>query len=238
MAGYFAPLAAWKAFEFKSSRVFDDFGVSVFHAKDFKDRNGEFKDWTPYRRNEFLSEWFLCAQGLGVFGISVSIKRNCFDRFKTADKRLSSLSPLMVSFGPIASMLCVGSSLPKFPAPDKSNFVIEAGNHNNSGILHSFNRLVQSKAYGENLGTLDFVPKDNCKAIQMADFWAYHSRKLCKKIDLLNENEPPPREVSIASHYVPHHLEMIFGAPSSPIGEPGRISPGISRRALLLPDVQ
>jgi L-ribulose-5-phosphate 3-epimerase UlaE len=56
-------------------------------------------------------------------------------------------------------------------------FLVETGNNNNSEIGNFFHKMTKQPAFEGSLRSISFVTKDSCRAIQLADFFAFYSRR-------------------------------------------------------------
>jgi hypothetical protein len=57
------------------------------------------------------------------------------------------------------------------------SFLVETGNNNNSEIGNFFHKMTKQPAFEGSLRSISFVTKDSCRAIQLADFFAFYSRR-------------------------------------------------------------
>jgi len=56
-------------------------------------------------------------------------------------------------------------------------FLVESGNTNNSEIEQYFHKMAKQSAFEGALRSISFIAKNSCRAIQIADFFAYYSRR-------------------------------------------------------------
>jgi hypothetical protein len=57
VAGFGATLAQWTGFEKRVRKLFGDFGIARFHAKDFRGTKGDFKGWDLQKKGIFNSRF-------------------------------------------------------------------------------------------------------------------------------------------------------------------------------------
>jgi hypothetical protein len=62
-------------------------------------------------------------------------------------------------------------------------FLVESGNKNNAEIDQAFNNWSKRKHFSEFLKGIVFIPKTSCRAVQLADFFAYYSRRYMRDSD-------------------------------------------------------
>jgi hypothetical protein len=61
------------------------------------------------------------------------------------------------------------------------SFVIEGGNKNDNNILNVFNAVRRKYKLENKLKSISFMNKDSSKALQLADFFAFFSRRVVRK---------------------------------------------------------
>ena len=181
LAGYVAKTDAWQAFEELVKGLFEEFEVTVFHAMDFKRGTGVFKNWSRDRKFELVGGMFDAASKSEVTGVSVSIRKSVWSEFKKIDRRNSGSSPLGMAFGLTLLRVCEEGRFRSIVGNDDCAFVVERGNKNNADIETIFNRHKRQSTL-PNAKSLIFQNKSDSRAIQLADFWAYYSRRIAIKV--------------------------------------------------------
>lgn len=188
LGGYVTYKAAWSAFEPKARAYLKAENVGCIHAKEFYSNDGEFKGWKVSRRIEFLEGIFDIFRPYVHLGISHS----CLKATHTARKADTGLgknqSPLGFAFAAVLNDIVGDSELGRDAKFDGIEFVLEDGNHNNSGIIKSYGNIKrQHKA--EFLKEIRVVGKTDCVAVQMADLMAFFSRRQACQMEA-NDREP------------------------------------------------
>jgi hypothetical protein len=156
--------------------ILNDYSVDVFHAKELYATKPPFKTWTKIKKLSFADELFATSHGR-IFGLSVSISVQEIARLKKVDPGFSDMSPMGVAF---SSILMKTISDDQFGATVKEHgvvFTIETGNRNNAELDRFFNKMADMPAFEGCLRSINFIPKRHCRAIQMADFLAFFSRR-------------------------------------------------------------
>ena len=84
-------------------------------------------------------------------------------------------------------------------------FLLESGNPHNSGIERFFHNMAKDRGFEGVFRGISFVPKNRCRAIQLADFFAFYGRRLmhnhvrfagkralpaCPYIEIMKEHGP------------------------------------------------
>jgi hypothetical protein len=57
MAGYIGNVAQWSAFETSFAKLLEDNGARIYHAKKFRDSDGDFKGWSAIKKSYFHAEF-------------------------------------------------------------------------------------------------------------------------------------------------------------------------------------
>lgn len=186
IAGYVAHEEGWLRFEDEAERIVDKFGVKLIRGRQIDGRKDCFKGWSLLKCERFLGELGGALTGNVLFGISRSIGK---DHFKARRQQLMKLDKMhkrtfasMSAFG-----FCFGSMILDLRLSEKYGvaeevqkngiaFLLEAGSANNPDI---FRYLDSERRHGNiNLNvTATEVDKRSCRAVQMADLYAFYSRR-------------------------------------------------------------
>jgi hypothetical protein len=188
LGGYVSYEAAWGAFEPKARAYLDAEKVTCVHAKEFYSNDGEFKGWKVDRRIDFLEGLFNIFRPHVQLGISHSCLKATHAARKADTGLGKNQSPLGFAFGAVLNDVVGDPELGRDVRFDGIQFVLEDGNHNNSGIIKSYANIKrQHKAHF--LKEIRVVGKLDCIAIQMADLMAFFSRRLACQMEA-NNREP------------------------------------------------
>ena len=99
--------------------------------------------------------------------------------------KFSSMSPIGVCFSAIMSRI-VANPDHHFAAAIKQqgvSFLIESGNRNNAEIEKFFHQMADKSTFEGTLRSIKFIRKASCRAIQLADFFAFYSRRQMRNHD-------------------------------------------------------
>jgi hypothetical protein len=176
MAGFIASLSNWEVLEPRLDALMDGHNVPVFHAKEFHDTKPPFKNWTKVRKRSFADELFSVTHGQ-IYGLSVTISRKEFEQAKRIQKKWDTMSAIGVSFSALMTRIVTDPAIGPAVKQDGVAFLIEAGNRNNSEIEQFFHKMAKAPTFEGCLRSINFVEKDSCRAIQLADFFAFYSRR-------------------------------------------------------------
>ncbi len=227
LGGYFALTENWKKFEREMPRIYDSYGIKVLHSKDLHGTKRAFRGWTVAKKKNLVQDLFIVARSLDVIGVSYSVQRSLTKQVKATHKLGSQTSDLGILFGMASAGVCANEGLIQVPGERDVSFVVEAGNDNNAGILTNFNKQkARENDPVPRAKSLSFVKKQDCYAIQLADFWAFYSRRAVTK--MLQDNFQ--NEENLVGSYFDtvantacirarHTMNVLIGPPERLIGQ-------------------
>jgi len=179
LGGFISTLELWDQAEPKLNEIMSQYDVDVFHAKEFHGTKPPFfKNWTKIKKQTFTEEIFSALGPLVRSGHSWTIKRDIVRKLqRVAPRSWGRMSPLCVCFSAIVMSLV--SDPYTFPLMKRHgvSFLIESGNPSNAGIEQFFDRMAKHPMFEGCLRSMTFVPKASCRAIQVADFFVFYSRR-------------------------------------------------------------
>lgn len=214
IAGYSAIKPAWEAFEREVEPFLSDRGIEVLHAMQFHHKRGPFEGWGGAQKLEFVDQLFSIAKRYVVAGISASVSKADFRDILRKEKSLQNMSPLGIAFG-----AALAAFLTKIDLPDAAfpvSFVVEGGHRNNPNIEKYYHWLRNNRNFPDGvLGSLSFVEKRDCRAIQLADFLAFHGRRAAEVWDRTGYPSDLPSDPVLVTMMdkVPHRFERMRGMP-------------------------
>ncbi|WP_156318104.1 DUF3800 domain-containing protein [Porphyrobacter sp. AAP60] len=186
IAGYLADEEGWSRFEEKSEEICSKYDVELIRGHDLDNRRKAFRGWTQLKCQRFLEEISIAMVGNVIGGISRSIgkdhyklrKRQLMETSPSQKRSFASLSGFGFCFGNISVALKDGD---EFGIRDQVReegiiFNLEAGSSNNLDIV----RYVEGEKDHRNLHIntiVSEVDKRSCRAIQIADLYAFYSRR-------------------------------------------------------------
>lgn len=80
VAGFIATVAQWAAYENDMSALMTDYAVAKFHAKDFRGRKGDFKNWPHLKRARFNHRFLKMADDHLTAGMAMILRSNDYNR--------------------------------------------------------------------------------------------------------------------------------------------------------------
>jgi len=181
LGGFVAHMSHWERLEPLVDAIMIREGIDVFHAKQFQDTDTPFKGWEKRRKLEFADTVFSTCQG-SLQGIAIAIGRESFEQGRKRNPKQFSRSSVMGScFVAIMIKLITHLQLGPVIKEHGISFLLESGNVNNSEIEKRFGELAKMPVFEGALRSISFIPKSHCRAIQLADFFVFYSRRQLSK---------------------------------------------------------
>ena len=94
-----------------------------------------------------------------------------------------------MAFGALVGKFVDGQMLPVLLGQKEIGFKVESSNKDGE-FLHTFNAFVRS-GDAPTIKFVEFVKKEDCLAVHLADFWAMYSRRLSPLVKGLNAQTLP-----------------------------------------------
>jgi hypothetical protein len=179
LGGFFGAMRHWETLEPKLDAILKPQGIEVLHAKQFHDSDPPFKGWSRIRKRSFVDELFTPAHGL-IGGFTMTARRNISVAMRD---KFPNHSPIGLAFGITVMQLATNKVYGPLIKRDGLSFLVESGNANNAEIEGYFHFMSKQPALEGGLRSISFIAKDSCRAIQLADFLAFHSRRLMRDND-------------------------------------------------------
>ncbi len=115
-----------------------------------------------------------------------------------------------VVFAAILLKLHSGNPLSQLIQEHGLAFKVESGHRNNDEIEQYFHRMSKKEHYEGTLKSIEFVDKHSSRAIQLADFLAFHSRRRAALACATGKgNSLPTKGILKRIHTKVPHLEAI-----------------------------
>ena len=181
VAGYIAREDAWQAFESEVEPIFAEKKVSILHAKELHDTDGDFKNWTRLQKQTFTARIGLVAARHVMMGFSMSAQKRSYQEHATYRAEgmppRRTVTPYTFCFQVIVDWILRGVQIGRAVNTEGVAFVLECGHENNPQAEQEFNWIRKNYSLENVLRSISFVSKDNCRAIQYADVLAFYSRR-------------------------------------------------------------
>lgn len=176
VAGFIASIEGWAGYERDFAALTAEFGVNKFHAKEFRGRKGDFKDWPTRKRALFNSRFLRLADDHLSCGVAAVLPVADYQRiYQSADFPRRARPD--TTYG-----MCVRTALAKcliFARENKSewpiNVVMELGHSNVGDAIRVFDEVKRGLFpwYAGALGSISFDSKRDCAPLAIADSLAY-----------------------------------------------------------------
>ncbi len=190
IAGYLASEDAWAEFEMQVEPYFDERHVAVLHAVDLHNTRGEFKGWSVLNKEAFVARIAQVASKHVSFGVSMSAEKGNYKDHAMYRSNTSrrTVAPYTFCFQVIVDWLLRDIRIGKHVHSEGIKFLLEEGHDNNAQAKKEFYCIREHYKLDNVLHSIDFVKKDSCRAIQLADLIAFYSRR--DGVALLKSKEP------------------------------------------------
>jgi len=177
LGGFVGTMGQWDRVEPLVDTVMNNHGIDVFHAKQFHDTDSPFDGWSKVRKQSFAEEVFAASHG-AMAGIAIGVEKEGLKKGKKLQpKAFDRMSPIGVAFGTIMTRIVTHPSIAAGVKKEGVSFLLETGNKNNGEIEQYFHRMAKMSVFEGVLRSITVIPKAHCRAIQLADFLVFYSRR-------------------------------------------------------------
>jgi len=177
LAGYIAKEDQWRDFEVAVEPIFDELGVSVSHAKDLHNTDGEFAGWSVLKKQSFIARICRVLSRYAVLGVSMSVLKETYEARAAESGRVRTVTPYAFCFSVIMEWLLTDVRVGRLVHTDGVSFILELGHENNPEAEEQFHWIRKHHKLENVLRSICFVGKEGSRAIQMADLLAFYSRR-------------------------------------------------------------
>jgi hypothetical protein len=177
LAGYIARDTAWQAFETEVEHWFTEYGVTTLHAKELQDTDGDFKNWSVLRKHAFIS--CVCQARVPhlMMGLSMSALKGTYQTRADESDRKRTVTPYTFCFNVLIDWILRDFRTGAVANTEGVAFILECGHENNPEAEKEFGVIRKMHNIEHLLHSISFVPKESCRAIQLADLIAFYSRR-------------------------------------------------------------
>ena len=167
----------WAAFETKVEPIFAHAKVDILHAVDLHHTTGVFKGWRVLSKQAFVARICRVLSEHNMLGVSMSAVKQTYA--KRADERIGRrpVTPYSFCFEVIIDWLLRDIRTGRAVWEEGVALILEAGHENNPEAEKEFYALRKLHNLDGVLRSISFVPKTDSRAIQLADLFAYYSRR-------------------------------------------------------------
>ena len=219
MAGFAAPLSQWEHLEPVWDEILNGYEVPVLHAKEFHDTKGYFKKWSKIKKQTLTEDLFSAAHGR-MLGLSVSARKEAFAAEKIQTGLVPTMSAYGVCFSTLVYRIVMEPQIGSVVRQSGVSFLVESGNKNNSELENWFHQMAKHPNFKGCLRSMSIIPKDNCRAIQIVDFFAFYSRRHMRDHDRFSGKFqlPMSAHLEIMHKHVPVWQWTATGFLKHPVG--------------------
>ena len=183
VGGYVAPAASWANFEATANPIFDAARVEYLHTKDLNSGKGAFKGWSLAKKQEFIASLYSCFERGQHLGVGFSVIKRAYNEAKRRESANHQISAYGFCLEAIYNILIKHERFGPYIKQNGASLLVEARHPNNGDVRRNFDVLCNK--YAEFPGYfrgLEFIEKRSCRAIQMADFFAFNFRRHSRDI--------------------------------------------------------
>jgi len=177
IAGYAATEEQWRAFEAEAEPIFSDYRVKILHASDLHRTDGEFKGWTILRKEAFVARLCAALSHHVPLGVSASALKTTYASRAAESGRKRTVKPYTFCANLILDWLLTDIKVGRIANTKGAAFIIESGHEHNAEAEQNFLDVRKLYKIEDILLSVQFVPKESSRAIQMADLFAFYSRR-------------------------------------------------------------
>lgn len=195
LGGYAAPEGAWAIFERDAEPIFQKYiGDEPLHATNLYHGKGVYEDWKVVKKQSFVAQLCMKLYPLQpLLGISFAVRKASYKtRAAEAIKRglrKRTVTPYTFCMDAILNRILTDAQVGKMANEDGLALILECGNEHNEEAKQSIDAIKMRHGL-DHVRSLSFVPKTACRAIQMADLFAYYTRRHNRYIKVAGQ-EPP-----------------------------------------------
>lgn len=175
VAGFIAAPEQWTLFERDLSLLLNEYAVKTFHAKDFRNRKGDFKGWPTIKRARFNSRFLKLADDHLAYGLATVLRSQEYSSiYRAMDfpprARPDTQYGLCVRAALWKSIVLLKDQKPSWPL----NVVMEDGARNAGDAIRVFSEVRDSlnAEYAPMLGSFGFGSKNDLP-LAISDSLAY-----------------------------------------------------------------
>ena len=177
LAGWLARKDMWTSFEEEASVYFEKAGIEYLHTVDLHHQRNAFYGWSREKVRKFSLDLFEIAGRHIPVGFAFSVFKPRFDEQKKSINLKHEKSAFAFCFKGIVSRMMEHRGIKKKLSEEGFDLsvVLEDGNKNNADVTHLFTEYKQQKP--ELFKCIKSLGKQDSKALQLADFFAYFERR-------------------------------------------------------------
>jgi hypothetical protein len=177
IAGYAGTDTQWQLFETEAEPIFAEYGVKILHAKDLHHTHGEFQGWSVLKKQTFVAKLCRVLSEHALLGMSMSALKTTYKTRAAESDRKRTATPYTFCSNVIVDWVLRDIRTGRTAHAEGVAFILELGHENNAEAEQNFYAVREQHGLDGVLRSISFVPKEECRAIQMADLFAFYSRR-------------------------------------------------------------
>jgi hypothetical protein len=210
VAGYAATDSQWAEFEAEAEPIFADYGVTILHSRELHASDGEFAGWTVLKKQTFVAKLCGALARHAIVGMSVSALKDVYANRAVESERKRTVTPYTFCSNVLIDWVLRDIHTGKIANTDGFGYILESGNKNNAEAEWNFHEVRKLHCLDDVMKFIACVGKSSCRAIQMADLFAFYSRRHGAEVErAAPEDRPrlqrsPSAMLKIITESVPH----------------------------------
>jgi hypothetical protein len=172
--GFVANSQQWSAYEKSLKELLNEFGIRSFHAKDYRQRNKEFKNMTIDMYSKFTFTFFQLIDRYMAHGIVIELRSQDYKeiyrpRFLGNKTRPDSEYGLCFRAALLRALIFISDKKEEWPLVP----ILEAGHRNGADVHRIYKEFKKQSEFSPSLGALAFMRKNDCLPLCAADSLVY-----------------------------------------------------------------
>jgi len=177
IAGYIARDTEWELFEHDVEQWFDEYKVGTLHATHLKSTERDFKGWRVLKKQAFVARVCQARNSHVMMGLHGAVHKQNYSEWRASRGKRKTLSHYSFCFNLLLDRILRDIRTAPAALGEGIAFVLESGHENNNEAEQTFHEIRKLHHLEDVLHSISFVSKDKCRAIQLADLWAFYSRR-------------------------------------------------------------
>lgn len=192
VAGYLGSVIQWERFNKRWKALLSKYGIARMHRVDLENFQGEFKNWTPDRRKEFLKKAHSIIRQCTYVAVGNSVRKADFDEAIPKENFVKKVSGIY-GWCAQACIVSIYRWCKRYNYEQPIQFFFEAGTRGQGQVQSMFEHLYGNESYRQkwHIAGWSFHDK-SLMPLQAADFIAYEYYKLTEN-QVMSHGKRPVR---------------------------------------------
>jgi hypothetical protein len=152
---------------------------------------GEFAGWSVLKKQTFVAKLCTALSQHALLGVSASVHKAQYKNRTAESDRKRTVTPYTFCSNLIIDWLLTDIRVGKIANTEGVAMILERGHENNAEAQRNFYDVRDEHGLDNILRSISFIDKEHCRAIQMADLFAFYSRRHGARMESASPNEKP-----------------------------------------------